>query len=342
MLKSLIQKIKLIRGQEIAIIGLLLLITYLNSILKLLVSKSRFKETTPVVVIYKGTWAEQVVISGTIETIYDKIVEHGIKTPAITVIGPVAALTKDFQWVQSLPLFGLRVVLLRAMAQVQDLQTVLGLLGADVILQPMINCRYSEIEANKVDSELIRLFNMIIFSSVNGVHSFMKALLSSGLDSRSLNQKIIIAVGPKTADTLKTYGILADYIPSRYSGEGIIDYFSKIEVTNQHVLVVTSDISKPRIIDYFEQRGIRYTRLNLYQTQLVKDVYSQIQSDDIVLFTSESTVTSFFDRYPDYTSIKAVAIGETTYNILKTYSLKHISLAKESTLEAIVQCLLDL
>ena len=64
-------------------------------------------------------------------------------------------------------------------------------------------------------------FDLLAFTSVNGVESFFRQLLASGRDIRELAGKKIASVGKITEKKLLEYGIRCDYVPEDHTGEGL-------------------------------------------------------------------------------------------------------------------------
>ncbi|MGH2894178.1 MAG: uroporphyrinogen-III C-methyltransferase, partial [Solirubrobacteraceae bacterium] len=94
--------------------------------------------TEPAAVIQRGTLPDQRVVSATLETIAAAAAAAGVKAPAISLFGPVAALRSELAWFESRPLGGRTVAVTRARAQASGLAARLRDLGAAVIEAPAI------------------------------------------------------------------------------------------------------------------------------------------------------------------------------------------------------------
>ena len=84
----------------------------------------------PVAVVQRGTFADQRTVSGTLGDVAARAVQAGVRAPAITVVGPVAALHDELAWFRAGPLAGRTVAVTRARAQASALVGRLRALGA--------------------------------------------------------------------------------------------------------------------------------------------------------------------------------------------------------------------
>src|SRR5947199_660582 len=89
-------------------------------------------------VVSHGTLPSQATITGALADIGGRAAEEGLPAPAVTVVGPVAAMRETLAWMEQRPLFGRSVVVTRAREQASTLSRQLAALGADVIEAPSI------------------------------------------------------------------------------------------------------------------------------------------------------------------------------------------------------------
>jgi uroporphyrinogen III methyltransferase/synthase len=75
---------------------------------------------------------------------------------------------------------------------------------------------------------------MLLFTSTNGVKYFMRNLFASHLDVRALAHAKLIAIGPKTAEELKKYGLCADLIPQQYNADTLAEEVKPFIEKNCH------------------------------------------------------------------------------------------------------------
>ena len=193
---------------------------------------------TPLAFIEKGTTPNQRTVMATLETAGETIVRENVTAPAITIMGGVVELGKTLAWKKNLPLSGKRLVVTRAAKQSSGITARLTTLGAEVIETPMIETRdvvpcchaglrsgISNSSENKVaepvEFEDLKNFDILAFTSTNGVESFFKQLFAAGYDVRVLAGKKIASVGKITEKKLLEYGIRCDYVPEDHTGEGL-------------------------------------------------------------------------------------------------------------------------
>ncbi|MEA2443260.1 MAG: uroporphyrinogen methyltransferase / synthase, partial [Thermoleophilales bacterium] len=92
----------------------------------------------PVAVVERGTLPGQRTVRGTLADIASLVADAGIRPPAITLVGAVARLRDELEWLERRPLFGRRVVVTRARQQASALAARLAALGAAVVETPAI------------------------------------------------------------------------------------------------------------------------------------------------------------------------------------------------------------
>jgi uroporphyrinogen III methyltransferase/synthase len=134
------------------------------------------------------------------------------------VVGEVVTLRSRLQFFEKQPLFGKRFLVPKIGREVSRLAAMLREHGAQVEERMVgqivgIPAVYTAKELSQVD--------LLLFTSSNGVQYFMRNLFASSLDVRALAHAGIIAIGPKTADKLKSYGLRADLVPDHYNSESL-------------------------------------------------------------------------------------------------------------------------
>lgn len=185
---------------------------------------------TPVAVIRWGTRPDQKTIVGTLQSIAELVKEKHIKPPAVMVVGEVVKLRGTLGWYEKKPLFGHRILVTREHVEGFD---PLEELGAEIIGFPTIEVVPPEDYKELDDSiDKITTYDWLIFTSRNGVKYFFKRFLGKDMDIRELKGIKICAIGAKTAEELKHYGLKVDLVPEEFRAEGLIQAIQQCEGSN--------------------------------------------------------------------------------------------------------------
>ena len=260
------------------------------------------------VIVYNGTLPSQETVSGTIETLLAIVRERPRREPAILIIGRVARFREHLRWFDTRPLFGRRVVVTRPRDQAADLVDRLAALGAEPILVPMIR-----IAPPEDPSALLRaaedpgVFDWIVFTSINSVESFMRAVLDGERDLRALKGPKLCTVGTGTADRLASYGLKVDVVPEEFRAEAVLAALARSgPLDGARVLLPRSDIGREIIADDLRAAGALVTDVVAYRTVLEDtqrdddpDIYGMLLEGriDVVTFASASAVRNFAKVY---------------------------------------------
>lgn len=261
---------------------------------------------TPLAFIEKGTTPYQRTVMATLETAGETIARENVTAPAITIMGGVVELGKTLAWKKNLPLSGKRLVVTRAAKQASEITARLTALGAEVIETPMIETRAVEGSFNWAN---LANFDVLAFTSTNGVESFFTQLLASGNDIRVLAGKKIASVGKITEKKLLEYGIRCDYVPEDHTGEGLGKLLRNVVDANgvilserseskdlleeSRILLLQGNLADDTLLKFLPQA----TRWVVYETLPVAELpewkREAVASADAVVFASTSAVENF-------------------------------------------------
>lgn len=163
-----------------------------------------------------------------------------------------------------------------------------------------------------------KVYDFIIFSSINAVKYFMDKS-----DARAIKY---IAVGSKTAEFLKNYGIDAIVPQGEFSADGLIDYFKNIDVKDKNILIPVPETHSDKFKNYLITNGALVETVVIYKTSKIKYEEGYVKNFiaenkiDTVVFASPSAAESFFMNFHEDSFINKlnfISIGKTTYNFLK-------------------------
>ncbi|MFZ2948132.1 MAG: uroporphyrinogen-III C-methyltransferase, partial [Desulfuromonadaceae bacterium] len=271
-------------------------ITTLRSNMQRMLEHGRSPDT-PVALVRWATTACQQVLVGTLADIADRAEESDFKPPAITIVGEVVALREKLQWFDKRPLCGKRIVVTRAAEQAGEFSAMLTALGATVLECPTI--RLVEPESwQLLDLAIrdLRNYNWVVLTSGNAVRFFFQRLDSLGLDARALSGCRVCAVGPKTADEIRSYGIKPELVPTDYKAEGVVEEFSRLDMHGSRVLFPRADKARDVIPRELKRMGAHVDSpvayRNIFPERLPPETLFALEkrSVDCITFTSSSTV----------------------------------------------------
>jgi uroporphyrinogen III methyltransferase / synthase len=297
----------------------------------------------PAAVIEAGTLPRQRTVSGTLETIAQIASEAEVRAPAITVVGPVAALAQQLAWLEPRPLSGVSVAVTRARAQASGFASRLRELGAEVIQAPVIRTQ-AIAEPARLDPSP---YDLVCLTSANGVAELFERL-DDGLhppgDARSLAHARVAAIGEPTARVLGEHGIQADVIPERAVAESLVH--SLAELTIERALIATARGARTLLADALEERGVQVDVLPLYETlaePLTAEQLRAVQAADYVTFTSSSTVRFFLQAAGAgglSATTRIVSIGPVTTDTLREHGLHPHVKAERHDVDGMIEALL--
>jgi uroporphyrinogen III methyltransferase/synthase len=321
----------------------------LGAIVERLLAEGRPRDE-PGAVVQAGTLAGQRTVTAPLAEIAERAESAGMRAPAVTVVGKVADLRETLAWVEARPLHGQVVTVTRARAQASGLSKRLRDLGALVLEVPAIR-----IEPLPGEAPDLGAYDLVCFTSPNGVHLLFERLRAAGRDARALAGATVAAIGPGTAAALGEHGIEADVVPERSVAEALVDALRDVPV--RRALVARAAEARDVLPDALRERGAQVDVLALYETvaePIAAGVYVDAVAADYITFTSSSTVRHFLDAAssvrdvlgetdagsPLAATTRVVSIGPVTSAALREHGLEpHVEAARhdiDGVLEALV------
>ena len=308
--------------------------------------------TTPAAVVRWGTKAEQETVVSTLEELPAAVEAAGLKPPGLLVIGEVVALRDKLRWFEDQPLFGKRIVVTRAADVASVLGEKLARLGAQPLYIPAIRRQATDNAAEQKQAvQNAASYDYLLFTSPYTVERFFAVLTECGRDSRDLATLKIAAVGSKTAEKLRRYGILADIVPETAQAEGLLATLKDEVMTGKRVLLPRAMQARELLPETLRKAGAVVDVVPFYETvpeTSRKDIFQkELQSGKIsaITFTSASTVTGLLamleDPRNELAGIPLIAIGEITADALRQAGLEPDRLAAKATQDAMVDAVLD-
>jgi uroporphyrinogen III methyltransferase / synthase len=235
-------------------------------------------------------------------------------------------------------------------------------LGAEVFEFPTIKTVPPE-DYSALDSsiDMIGTYHWLIFTSASGFGFFVRRFIERDKDIRDLKGIKICAIGAKTAEAIRHYGLKVDLVPDEFNAEGLIAAFIKeARGTVQDTRYKTSNLEglrmlMPRAEKARELFPERVRELNgeidcptTYRTikpeKHGKRLYRFLKSGriSVATFTSAATFTNFVDIMGGEASnflqgITIAAIGPVTAKAIESAGLRVSIIPKEATIKAMVE-----
>jgi uroporphyrinogen III methyltransferase/synthase len=248
----------------------------------------------PAAVVERGTHPGQRTLVDTLGGIAARAGAEGMRAPAITLVGPVAALRETIAWLERRPLHGEVVAVTRARAQASGLAARLRELGAEVVETPAIRIEPRPLEGELLEAvQRIGDYTLVCLTSPNGVRLLFDALAETGRDARALAGATVAAIGPGTAAELERSGVRADVVPEQFVAEALVEALEPIEVEGRRVLVARAAEARGVLPDALRGRGAELDDVALYETvaePLGDAERAALERASYVTFTSSSTV----------------------------------------------------
>ena len=313
-------------------------------------------QDTPAALIRWGTTCEQATLAGTVSTIVNQARERDFRPPALLVVGNVVRLRDRLNWFEQRPLLGQGVVVTRAREQASDLVRRLEDRGACCYPFPTIAIEPLPDTAEVQEAvQLLKGYDWLVFTSVNGVRFFWEELERAGYDARALGTCRVAAIGPATAEAIRGRGINPDFVPDRYVAESVVQGLVDLGVEGKEVLIPRAETAREVLPEELRRAGARVRILPVYRTALAEKSADPILkamdegSIQFVTFTSSSTVSNFFSLLapeqlrPHVQSgkVSLACIGPITARTLESFGFQADIAPESYTIPALAQALED-
>lgn len=324
----------------------------IGDIAKALIAIGRSPET-PVAMTRVGTTTEQQTVTSTLEHIAADARAARIAPPAITVIGQVVDLREKLSWFETKPLFGWRVLVPRTKEQSASLSHRLREFGGVPEEVPTISVEPPR-NPQQMDKAVRGLvegrYEWIAFTSVNAVKAVREKFEEYGLDARAFSGLKIAAVGDKTAQAIKDWGLFADLVPSgEQSAAGLLEvwpeYDEQLDPINR-VFLPRADIATENLVAGLIDLGWECDDVTAYRTVRAAPPPAPVRDAiktgkfDAVVFTSSSTVRNLVGiaGKPHASTIIAV-IGPATAKTAEEHGLRVDVMAPKPDVDLLVEAL---
>ncbi len=169
---------------------------------------------------------------------------------------------------------------------------------------------------------------------------------------RALGHLKTAAIGPATAEKMRSFGLNSDIIPKTYRAESVVEAFSAHPMEGKQVLLPRAAKARMILPDKLREMGAVVDDIAAYQTVLdpsAADLLKSALSDgtvDMVTFTSSSTVENFVtllkgeDFQPWLNKVTLTSIGPITSDTAAKLGLSIDVTAENFTIPGLVDTIL--
>lgn len=310
---------------------------------------------TPVAVIRWATTPRQEILVSTLAGVAEEVQRTGLKPPAIIIVGEVVGLRQELAWFDRRPLFGRSILVTRAADQAGEFSAMLEGLGARVYECPTIALAPAD-DYTELDAALRSLsdFSWLVLTSGNAVRYVFARLNALALDARAIGRCRVCAVGPKTAEAIRGYGINPDLIPSDYKAEGVVAAFASLGITGEKVLFPRADKAREIIPQGLAALGAEVVAPIAYCNRIPESLPApalaalEAGEIDCVTFTASSTAENLSimlgtERFSQLLrNIPVASIGPITTQTCARLGLEVTIEPDEYTLAALTSAIVQL
>jgi uroporphyrinogen III methyltransferase / synthase len=309
---------------------------------------------TPVALVRWGTWPRQQTLTSTLSGVAEDVQRVGFTAPAVTVVGEVVRLRDTLRWFDTRPLFGRRVLVTRAREQASALSDLLKEQGAEPVEFPLIRIA-PLLDYSELDEAIAALSSCdwVVFTSANAVDAVFGRLENMGRDARAFGNAKIAAIGNATAQTLRNAGLRADFIPSQFVAEAVVEEWPDKNLAGKRVLLPRAKEAREFLPDRLREMGATVDVVPAYEN--VRDagaadsIREQLQNGDLdaVTFTSSSTVKNFVESMGPVSlravlkSVTTACIGPVTAETARAVGIEPDIVSDESTIAGLVEALAE-
>ena len=201
----------------------------------------------------------------------------------------------------------------------------------------------------------------VILMSTNGVRYLFEVadeLKQTAQLQKGLAKTFMIAVGPRTAESLKEKNIRVDMVPIKYSSEGLIESFQDKPLRGKKIRIPRTSNATPTLTDKLRELGADVEEIYVYESGLPVDeklktkFYEDLTGGkiDAIVFGSGLSAKNIFkmlsEKAPMETvqkivnsKVTTVAIGPTTAEALKEMDIKVDVMPKDYLFEEALSAL---
>jgi len=306
---------------------------------------------TPVAVLSDGSRYNRRKCVGTLADIEEKVKEAKLLPPAIIVVGEVVSLSNELdnflERYSDKKLFRKKILLTGTRYICNKIKVALADEGCDIDEISIIESVPIESDFYNNIEKYIESHDYLVFSSANGIRVFFEKLKElHNVDLRKLSNIKFAVIGKGSAQTLRNYGYIADFVPSSFSNKDLAVELCK-QLKGEKLLLLRAREASAELVEELEANKVEYTDVPLYETfrdyRRTFDIKRLIKNYDYVVVASSITAHTLCEMVEDKALLegRVVSIGPVTTGTCKRLGVEPLMSAREYSVDGIVRVLLQ-
>lgn len=285
---------------------------------------------TPAAVLSGGCAPKPAFVRAPLSRIAQAADEAGVTSPAIILVGRVAAMDLT----AARPLDGLRVGVTGTEEIAQKQRHALTALGAETIWlsRTAIRARPFTLDLDGA----AKTSSWLVFTSANGVRAFFRQVKPDAVRGCQF-----AVIGKATGAALDQYDIRFDLCPGEFTSEALAAALVKAAKPEDEIFLLRSSIGSPVLPQRLSEAGFSVRDIPLYDLEPVDSGETALPSLHYLTFSSASGVTLFFRQHNHIpAAVRCVCIGRVTAEELSRHLDAPFLIAEEASVSGIVSAIL--
>lgn len=253
-----------------------------------------------------------------------------------------------------MPLKNKTIVITRTVEQSKESSAVFSELGAEVIIFPTLEIvppsSWKQFDEAVMDKNNI---DYLIFTSAHSVKMFSERIKDLYINF-NYNKVKIVAVGNKTAGICRDLKIPVNIVPSKFSGDAVVDELSNYDLKGKVIFIPRSAIGREALPQGLRELGAIIKSVPVYNVSLPSPESTReyierlnIHNPDLFIFTSPSTFENFLqimkieDPVRYFKEYFVAAIGPTTKLSIEERKVRVDIMPDEFTIDGLAKAIVD-
>lgn len=280
----------------------------------------------PVAVITNATRENQQVKISYLE----ELAELEIVSPSVIIVGEI--VEKQVPWFEPKQLSGCKLVVARPTGKTSLLGEMFRDAGASVLEVSPTSCETIEKPLPEINQD------SLLFTSSQGVKSFLENLKREGKDWRFLYGKKVFAIGQATAKYLVEHGCNVDAVAKESSSIGCVRMIKEQDVSS--VLLIRPKNSREVIASELKVSGIDVEEYVIYETipKEIDEIFiDRIKKANFIVVAAGSTIKAL----SKIGKFSCITIGQETTKIAREYGWNVIGQSDHTSIESLYRTVLE-